>query len=89
MRSDNKSNKKSVILFAAGIMLFSITTCLAFAGFRLRLNHVFDSLVEENLMAYTESQNREMQAVIEDITALWKRLQQYLKHRMLRWTADG
>lgn len=68
MRSDNESNKKSVILFAAGIMLFSITTCLAFAGFRLRLNYVFDSLVEENLMAYTESQHREMQAVIEDIT---------------------
>lgn len=68
MRSDNKSNKKSVILFAAGIMLFSVTTCLAFAGFRLRLNQVFDSLVEENLMAYTESQNRETQSVIDDIT---------------------
>lgn len=68
MRARTPRPRRWIVAAAVCLVLFCLTVVLAFVRYRERLDREFNSLVAQNLTAYAESQQREVEANISDVS---------------------
>lgn len=63
-----RAHKRWIAAAISCLMLFCLAVVLSFLHYRSRLDREFSSLVSQNLTAYAESQKREVEANIRDVS---------------------